>query len=267
MKDCKNLQTLPRKLKMDSLEELILSGCTKLKKLPKFEKNMKCLSRLSLEDCKNLLYLPTFICNMKSLKMLNISGCSKVSKLLDNMNENESLNELYVNGTSIREITSSKVCLENLKELSFGGMKEQVSNSRNIFQRISKSFRKQPIPMELILPPLSRLSGLKFLNLSYCYLNDESIPDNLGSISFLQVLDLSGNNFVNPPSNCICNLFMLHSLIITDCTRLESLPILPSNVQCLFTYNCPQLKTLNLDDHMLWQTFESHMNQVCVVFA
>ncbi|XP_027187395.1 disease resistance protein Roq1-like [Cicer arietinum] len=117
LKDCINLQTLPTKLEMDSLEELIFSGCKKVKKLPKFGKNMKYLSRLSLEDCKNLLCILTFICNMKSLKKLNISGCIKISRLPYNMNENESLEELDVSGTAIREITSSKVCLENLKKL------------------------------------------------------------------------------------------------------------------------------------------------------
>nr|XP_027186896.1 uncharacterized protein LOC113784849 [Cicer arietinum] len=54
---------------------------------------------------------------------------------------------------------------------------------------------------------------------------------------------------------------MLHSLIINDCLRFQSLPTLPSNLQCLFTSNCPQMKPLNLDPQMLWKTFESHMNQ------
>ncbi|KAJ1386930.1 Leucine-rich repeat 3 [Sesbania bispinosa] len=262
LKDCINLQILPRKLEMDSLEEFILSGCSKVKNLPKFGKNMKSLSWLNLEDCNNLLYLPNFTCNLKSLRILNIYGCSKISKLPNNMNENESLEELHMNGSAIREITSSKVCLGNLKDLSFGGRIELASNSCNLLQWILK-FKKQPIPiMELILPPLSHLSRLKFLDLSYCDLKDESIPGDLGSLSFLQGLDLSGNNFVNPPTHCISNLSMLQSLTITDCPMLESLPMLPPNVQCLFATNCTQMKPLNLDAQMLWNIFESHMNQM-----
>jgi len=173
LKDCINLQTLPRKFEMDSLEELILSGCSKVKKLPKFGKSMKCLSLLNLDNCKNLLSLPNSIHNLKSLKKLKICGCSKLSILPYKMNENESLEELDVSGTAVREITSSKVCLENLKELSFGGRKELASTtSRNLHQWISK-FRKQPVMKKLILPPFSCLCNLKFLDLSYCDLNDE----------------------------------------------------------------------------------------------
>ncbi|KAK7276509.1 hypothetical protein RIF29_17649 [Crotalaria pallida] len=120
MRNCINLQTFPRKLEMESLEKLILSGCSKVKKLPEFGTNMKCLLELSLENCKNLVRLPRSISNLKSLRRLNISGCSRFSRL-PNMRENESLEELYASGTAIREISSSQVRLENLKEFSFGG--------------------------------------------------------------------------------------------------------------------------------------------------
>jgi hypothetical protein len=68
LKDCKNLKTFPKKLEMDSLEELNLSGCSKVKKLPEFGKNMKYLSLLNLENCINLICLPNSIHNLKSLK-------------------------------------------------------------------------------------------------------------------------------------------------------------------------------------------------------
>ncbi|XP_027368534.1 TMV resistance protein N-like [Abrus precatorius] len=267
LKECINLQNLPRKFEMDSLEELILCGCSKVKKLPDFGKDMKCLSLLNLESCKNLICLPNSICNLKSLRKLSICGCSKFSTLPSNMNENESLEELDVRGTAIREITSSKVCLENLKELLFGGRKDLPSNSsRNLCQRIL-NFWKQTVLKQLILPPLSHFSSLKFLDLSYCNLNDESIPDDLGSLSSLLGLDLSGNNFVSPPAHCISNLSMLQSLTLTDCPMLESLPMLPPNVQCLCTANSTQMKPLNSDAYMLWKIFESHTNHVYFLYT
>ncbi|KAJ1383734.1 Leucine-rich repeat domain superfamily [Sesbania bispinosa] len=255
---CKNLRILPRKFEMDSLEELILSGCSKVKKLPEFGKTMKCLSLLDLENCKNLLCLPNSIHNLKSLRKLHVSGCSKFSRLPNNINENESLEEIDVSGTAIREITLSKIRLENLKVLSYGGRKELPSKSRDLLLKISK-FIRHPNPKELILPPLSSLFALTSLNLSYCNLNDESIHD-LGSLTLLQELNLSGNNFVNPPTHCISNLSMLQILTLTDCQRLESLPMLPPNVQSLYTTNCTQLKPLNLDEQMLWKIFESHLH-------
>ncbi|KAG4953190.1 hypothetical protein JHK87_038784 [Glycine soja] len=65
----------------------------------------------------------------------------------------------------------------------------------------------------------------------YRDLNDESFPSDLGSLSLLQDLDLSGNNFVNPPAQCIINLSMLQNLSFNDCPRLKSLPMLPPNLQ------------------------------------
>lgn len=267
LKDCINLQTLPTNFEIDSLEELNLFGCSKVKKLPNFGKNMQCLSLLNLEECKSLLCLPNSICNLKSLRKLSICGCSKLSTLPNNMNENGSLEELDVSETAITEITSSKVCLEKLKELSIGGRKELVSNSPwNLCQWISMSWWQQ-VPKELILPPLSRLTSLKFLNLSYCDLNDESIPDDLGSLSSLLGLDLSGNNFANPPSQCISNLHTLKSLALIDCPMLESLPRLPLNVQCLCPTNITQTKPMNSDAYMLWKIIELHMNQVYFLYT
>ncbi|KAL2665543.1 hypothetical protein AAZV13_02G229300 [Glycine max] len=268
MKNCKNLQIMPRKLEMDSLEELILSGCSKVKKLPEFGKNMKSLSLLSVENCINLLCLPNSICNLKSLRKLNISGCSRLSTLPNGLNENESLEELDVSGTAIREITLSKVRLEKLKELSFGGRKELAPNSQNLLLWISK-FMRQPNLKESTMPPLSSLLALVSLDLSYCDLNDESFPSHLGSLSLLQDLDLSGNNFVNPPAQCIINLSMLQNLSFNDCPRLESLPVLPPNLQGLYANNCPKLKPFNLDEEMLWKIYEtqSRMDPVCLLYT
>jgi len=226
LKDCINLQILPTEFNMDSLEELILSDCSKLKRLPKFGKNVQCLTLLNLEKSENRICLPKSVCN--------------------------------VSGTKVR--------LENLKDLSFRGGKELTSNSSWNLHQWSSRCGKQLVLKELILPPLSRLTSLKFLNLSYCNLNDESIPDDLGSLSSLLGLDLSGNNFVRP-SYCISNLLTLKSLTLIDCPRLKSLPMLPPNVQCLCTANKIGMKPLNSDAYMIWKIFELHMNQVYLLYT
>jgi len=268
LKDCKNLQIMPRKLEMDSLEELILSGCSKIEKLPEFGENMKSLSLLSVENCINLLSLPNSISNVKYLRKLYMSGCSRISTLPDGMNEIESLEELDVTGTAIREIPSSKVRLEILRELSFGGRTEIAPKSQNLFQWISK-FMGKPDLQESIVPPLSSLLALESLDLSYQDLTDESIPSDLGALSLLKELNLGGNNFVNPPAQCIISLSKLHSVFFNDCPRLESLPMLPPNLQALDTTNCPKLKPFHLDEDTLWKIFESHSQEdpVCFLYT
>ena len=86
----------PQKFEMESLEILILSGCSKVKKIPEFRgsmervcklyldgtaisnlpvsiKNLNGLASLKLKDCKNLVCLPSTIFNLKLLKDVDIS--------------------------------------------------------------------------------------------------------------------------------------------------------------------------------------------------
>ncbi|KAI4305610.1 hypothetical protein L6164_028966 [Bauhinia variegata] len=94
LEGCVNLKTLPSKLETDSMKDFILSGCSKVKKLPEFGENMEFLTRLDLNDCKSLVCLPRSIHNLKSLKILNTSGCSKFSQLPENLGENEAWESL-----------------------------------------------------------------------------------------------------------------------------------------------------------------------------
>ena len=89
---------------MESLEILILSGYSKIKRSLEFIGNMKRLSKLRLEgiaitklpssiehltnlaslhlrDCKNLVGLPSIICSFKSLKDINLAGDRKSTRL------------------------------------------------------------------------------------------------------------------------------------------------------------------------------------------
>ena len=88
---------------MESLEILILSGCSKIKRILEFIGNMKRLSKLRLDgiaitklpssiehltilaslhlrDCQNLACLPSIICSFKSLKDINLARCSKLDR-------------------------------------------------------------------------------------------------------------------------------------------------------------------------------------------
>uniref|UniRef100_A0A2N9G6P8 AAA+ ATPase domain-containing protein n=1 Tax=Fagus sylvatica TaxID=28930 RepID=A0A2N9G6P8_FAGSY len=101
LKDCKCLRSLPNKIEMESLEILMLSGCSKVKKIPEFAENMQQfrelslngtaikklpssikhltgLTLLNLRDCKNLVCLPSGVYSLKSLRELVLSGCSKL---------------------------------------------------------------------------------------------------------------------------------------------------------------------------------------------
>ena len=244
LQNCKSLSSLPNKFEMKSLEILILSGCSKIKRIPEFIENMERLSilhldgtavtqlpstvehltnlaSLNLRDCKNLVCLPSIICNFKSLKDIRVTRCSKLDNLPENLWNNSSLEVLDVSGITIREPPSSFVHLRNLKVLSFGGC-------------------KVPRPMDFLLP-LSNLPSLVRLNLSDC--NIVTIPINFGYLPSIRYLDLSGNYFDCLPESII-QLSRLYVIYLRNCTRICSLPQLPSSVANVYAEGCTPLETL-----------------------
>ncbi|XP_054818468.1 TMV resistance protein N-like [Prosopis cineraria] len=300
LRDCKNLKAIPGKVEMDSLRTLILSGCSRVKRLPEFGENMKCLSMLELKDCKNVICLPSSLRNLKSLKNLNISGCSKMVSLPNNLEENKGIEELDVSGTAIREIPSCVVGLKHLRTLNANGCRGfSHDSSKNLLSPIVNmlGFNRYESALSLMLPPsISTLCSLRELNLSYCSLSVESIPNDLGCLPSLKLLDLSGNDFSHLPSgSCIlpllfsglsslkylglkdCNLYdgslpddlrslsslevldlgrnkfttlpsgfvsnilALRSLTLDSCTRLLSLPVVPPNVGYISAIGCHSL--------------------------
>ncbi|XP_054817712.1 TMV resistance protein N-like [Prosopis cineraria] len=262
LKGCKSIKILPSKLEMKCLETLILSSCSKIKRLLEFGESMECLSQLDVEEtgitklpqslvnlttlavlnlrnCKSLVCLPNVIQYMKSIRILNFSGCSKLSSLPEVWNENVALEELDASGTAIKEVPSSICQVKNLKSLSFSGCTGQEQSSlQNFFCNFSWFSRitRPSISTGLLLPAsLPSLSSLTNLDFSYCNLCDESLPNDFNALSSLELLDLSGNNFVSLPSGFISNLLKLNWVIINHCPRLQSLPRLPPNISCTDT--------------------------------
>ncbi|PRQ22492.1 putative leucine-rich repeat domain, L domain-containing protein [Rosa chinensis] len=74
LKDCESLESLPSKIEMESLETLILSNCSKVKKIPEFAGNMEHLSKLYLNETA-IEKLPVSIGRLSSLASLNLSNC------------------------------------------------------------------------------------------------------------------------------------------------------------------------------------------------
>ena len=80
LKGCKNLTTLPNKFEMESLEILVLSGCSKLKEIPEFGTNMQRVMELYL-DGTAITKLPITIGHLTGLALLNIRDCKSLTCL------------------------------------------------------------------------------------------------------------------------------------------------------------------------------------------
>jgi hypothetical protein len=112
-----------------------------------------------------------------------------------------------------------------------------------------KIFQKQEDSVCLLLPSSSHLSCLQNLDISFC--NLLQIPNAIGWLHFLEMLNLGGNNFVTLPSS-IKELFKLRELNLGHCKQLKYLPELPSETVMpvietffvrggLYIFDCPSL--------------------------
>ncbi|WJX82949.1 hypothetical protein P8452_65650 [Trifolium repens] len=229
LQDCNSLKSLPGKLEMSSLKKLILSGCCEFRFLPEFGRKMENLSILALEgtairklpsslgclvglthlnlkDCKTLVCFPDTIHGLNSLIILEISGCSKLYTLPDGLKEIKSLEELHANDTAIDELPSSIFFLDSLKILSFVGCRVLLTKSMNSFLPFNWMFESQLASTGFRFPTsVLSFPSLKHLNLSYCNLSEESIPDyfrHLSSLNSLNLTELPSSMTELDASNC-----------------------------------------------------------------
>ncbi|XP_055810839.1 TMV resistance protein N-like [Solanum dulcamara] len=240
LRDCEILKTFPY-VNVESLEFLNLQFCSSLEKFPEILGTMKSeleikvelsgirelpssiqylthITRLNLSDTKNLVALPSSICKPKGLVKLDVSWCTKLESLPEEIGDLENMEKLDARHTLISQPPPSIVRLNKLKFLTFGPNKSQ-DGVFFVFPQVNGG-----------------LCSLEILDLSYCNLIDEGLPEDIGCLSSLKELYLDGNNFEHLPRS-IAQLGALRSLYLSNCTRLKELPG--------FT-RMPNLETLNL---------------------
>ncbi|KAG8502594.1 hypothetical protein CXB51_000039 [Gossypium anomalum] len=255
LRNCKSLRSFPSKIGKESLETLILSGCSKIKCIPEVVGEMECLKKLhldgtginelpssighlrslvflNLKDCCKLENLPSSIGGCELLTSLVLSGCSKLENLPENLQQIKSLEKLDLSGTAITTPPSFIFHMKNLKFLSFRGCKGPPSRVQAYWPFISSTTKSPSWNCTTLRLPaiLSGLSTLKKLNLSDCNLHEGAIPNDICNLSSLEILVLSDNNFITLPVT-LSRLSKLSSLELTDCKRLKSLPELPLGIK------------------------------------
>ncbi|XP_031271618.1 TMV resistance protein N-like isoform X1 [Pistacia vera] len=175
-----------------NLEYLILEGCIKLREIHPSVVVHKKLILLNLKDCKSLTTLSSKI-NMASLRKLILSGCSKLKEFPQNVGHMECLSELFLDGTVIKELSSSVKRLTGLVLLNL----------------------KDCSQLESFSGDLNYLKTLRTLNLFGCS-KLETLPENLGQVESLEELDVSGTAITQPESS-ICFMENLRALSFRGC--------------------------------------------------
>ena len=286
LSDSKVLVKTPNFIGCPNLERLIFQGCTSLYELHPSVGALNKLTLLNLKDCRSLTGLPCEI-NLKSLKIFILSGCSSLKKFSEIGTNMTSLSELYLDGMAVEELPSSlerltgmtvlslqgcknlssfpSVNLPSLKTLNLSGFKVQppkscLSHGFSLV-RPAHAFFQGCFPIrEAINLFLPRLRFIVSLNLADRNLWDGGLPDDLSGLSSLQELDLSENNFKRLPDS-ISQLSKLKSLVMNDCSRLQSLPDLPLSVGHVSARRCPLLGKYSNRD-VAWTSGETGFTMV-----
>ncbi|XP_031273921.1 TMV resistance protein N-like [Pistacia vera] len=210
--------------KISSRMERIRFHGTVIQEIPFIESPSRLLV-LDLKNCYRLVSLPSTIFKLMSLTVLYLSGCSKLTKLPDSLGSLEGLMEIKANDIAIKEVPSSVVKLIKLHSLSLRRCKGQE-------------------PVGLRLPAiLSGLGSLSIFDVSDCEII--KLPNNLGILSSLYPLNLSGNNFESiPTTTSIKKLSKLEFLDVSFREKLKSLPEL-LQVPHVRAQNSKSLKALS----------------------
>ncbi|XP_048133536.1 disease resistance protein RUN1-like [Rhodamnia argentea] len=189
------------KIKMEKLKVLNLTGCSDLLFTPDFS-GCQDLEILILEGCSRLVKLDPSIRHLKRLVSLNLKSCSRLNSLPVEINGMTALKELFIDGTSVREIPIS---IGNLKKL-------EILSGFQCFPltHLPRSICYLTALSELLLDgaeitklPSSLGDRLKLrrLSLRNCrYL--EELPDSIGKMgSSLEELDISATCISELPSS------------------------------------------------------------------
>ncbi|XP_048228075.1 disease resistance protein RPV1-like isoform X2 [Ricinus communis] len=212
----------PNFMGLPSLERLKLKDCVNLIDLDESIGYLRRLIVLDLRGCRNVKRLPVEIGMLESLEKLNLCGCSKLDQLPEEMRKMQSLKVLYADGTALTQIRA---------------MTGQWYST--FWPWLLPRKNPQSISFSLAILP----SHLVTLSLADCNLSDVAIPNDLRCLRSLESLDLKGNPIYSIPES-INSLTTLQYLCLDKCTRLQSLPQLPTSLEELKAEGCTSLERI-----------------------
>ncbi|KAL3746371.1 hypothetical protein ACJRO7_015344 [Eucalyptus globulus] len=187
-------------IKMNKLKVLNLTGCSVLLFTPDFS-GYEYLEILILERCSHLVKLDPSIGNLKRLVSLNLKFCSQLNGLPVELGCTTALKELFLDGTSVRQIPIS---IGNLKQLEIlSGLKcfplTHLPSSICYLAALSE-LSLDGAKISKLPSSLGELLKLRRLSLRDCrYLG--KLPYSIGEMRSLEELDISATSIPELPDS------------------------------------------------------------------
>ncbi|XP_024030237.1 disease resistance-like protein DSC1 [Morus notabilis] len=239
LKESENLSEIPDLSWALNLEEIELSGCTRLKHLPSSTGKLESLQFLNLFGCSNfdefpelpgnITYLgmaetaienvPPSIEHLSHLRVFNLGYCKRLKSLPSNFFKLKSLRELYIKGC---------LGLKYLPEVL------EPMESLIVLQTQETGITRLPSSIE-------KLVRIKDLEMQYTGVSE--ISDWLFSLPALESLNLCKTKISRIPEGI--KLSKLRCLYVRDCKLLQSLPELPLSMRKVDAGGCTSLETIS----------------------
>ncbi|XP_010441762.1 PREDICTED: disease resistance-like protein CSA1 [Camelina sativa] len=194
LSDCSNLEEF--QLISESLEVLHLDG-TAIKRLPLAIKKLQRLVLLNLKNCTVLECLPNCLGELKALEKLILSGCSRLKNLSDLRENMKHLQSLLINRIGAKEMPN----------ISCANISEGQASA------------------DMVVQPFG----------------PRQWPRGVNGVCSLRRLCLSGNDFVSLQTD-IGKLYNLNWLDVRQCKLLTSIPMLPPRLQYFDAHGCDSLE-------------------------
>ncbi|KAL8268484.1 hypothetical protein R6Q59_002282 [Mikania micrantha] len=251
-----HLERLPGSIcKLKHLKNLILYQCELLEMLPDDVGQLESLEELNLAYCSRLRDIPSNICKLKLLKDLKLCGCRRLEKLPHDMGNLQCLQILDIRVTCITHLPPSISLLKGLKiykfdvkdadfiqlcfsyvfkepqiqgfqqlrtlDLGRSGIKEvpDALGHLELLERLKLSYTD----VKNLPDSICMLKRLKNLILESCVLL-QKLPDNIGELESLEGLYLARCYSIRESPSSICMLKQLKILCFWHCFCLEKLP-------------------------------------------
>ncbi|XP_034203604.1 disease resistance protein RPV1-like [Prunus dulcis] len=222
---------------------LNLTDCKFLAKIPDLSA-MENLKYLTLSGCKSLIEVDSSIGFLDKLVTLDLSRCSNLNfpEIVDKM---DSLRELEIQESGIRELPSSIAYLSGLESLWAYGCESLTNISPSVYdlQNLSdidlRECPKLGTFQNMINSEISSSAGSMPLSANSNISQDKC---NLSKSGPFLSLNLSGNNFVALPV-CISKLVNLDKVYLFGCKLLREIPeALPEKLNDLNLADCKSLE-------------------------
>ncbi|XP_074306844.1 putative disease resistance protein RGA3 isoform X2 [Silene latifolia] len=238
-----------------NLQELEIQNFVQLTSLPSL-KSMECLKSLRI-FCQSLISLPDdFFHGLSALHTLFIFGCINLRRLPSSFKELTSLQKIGIYECELENVGLANLSV--LRELwyldipsysavSLRSMLEATEQLPNIKVIGVQGFKDEQQLEEYFsdMTPFLRLQSVKALILSGCS-NIRSLPEQLGLLTRITTLDITGFDDLEEIPDWLCNLSSLETLKFMVCHSLRCLPskeamLRLTRLRCLEITNCPLL--------------------------